>query len=466
MPPPFINIPIETPTAVSDKTPTSKGRPIIKFYFNLPGNNLDKVNFGYLFKSFEFMGMVNGGYMIKATFFDSNYNLLSKLVKAGYLENSRTIPVSIDFQILSGTEGVYPKSATHWQTAILVALHASGATADRAVLEFTAIDPPSFYLNRGNAAGTAYTGRVDQVIKQVIQEYAPELRDNVEIGRTTDSSYNQWWMMRQDPKTFIASLLDWSSSITQKKTQWVIEVDGFNIAIKEQASILSRQRAFYRYLADQSASTVLNWELLANNSLGLVDTILTTAGISTVSGQYLDRISDNRQEQVYAWDETTQNKQFPFTSKSQAFTKPLYNAGPPFEKPKNSGWTQVISIPELYSAGDLGIKFEDYVDGRPRGMYLNLQRALMRVRFECVGHGEWWNCRGLGTDTIFIKWSQAKGTEDGGNQWYWLTGNWGVYGFHHKVKRGSWTTDVYCFRPDFNAKAKLVPPITPVIPFF
>jgi molybdenum cofactor biosynthesis protein B len=40
-------------------------------------------------------------------------------------------------------------------------------------------------------------------------------------------------MMKMDPKTFIASLLEWSSSITPKKSTWVVASVDHEIRIKE-----------------------------------------------------------------------------------------------------------------------------------------------------------------------------------------------------------------------------------------
>jgi hypothetical protein len=113
----------------------------------------------------------------------------------------------------------------------------------------------------------------------------------------------------------------------------------------------------------------------------------------------------------------------------------------------------------------MGINYRTYIDGRARGLYLNLAQATFRARIVVNGHGEWNSNKGLGVDTIVIRWSQVaqKFTQadpeaiandlkkDAAETEWWMTGNWMVYGFHHKVTRGSWTTDLYITRYDFEA---------------
>ncbi len=186
--------------------------------------------------------MVNGGYIVRAKLFDTHFNLLKALIENGYLEESRTKPVPIKFQLLASEGGKFPESATRPQIAILASVHGSGGSTDSGRFEFVAIDPPSWFLNTGDGAGAHFQGKVSSVIRQVVNRYAPAI--NLEIGETVDSEYGQWWMMRQDPKTFISSLMDWSSSVTQRKTHWLIAADGTKLVIKEQAQLPSNRRAF------------------------------------------------------------------------------------------------------------------------------------------------------------------------------------------------------------------------------
>jgi len=123
-------------------------------------------------------------------------------------------------------------------------------------------------------------------------------------------------------------------------------------------------------------------------------------------------------------------------------------------------YTAVSGIPEIYSAGDIGLRYDEYIDGRPRGMWLNMMNSLLRVKFKVVGHGEWSSCVGLGVDTIYVTWfGAAKSKSDDASdvqqgQLWWMDGNWLVYGFHHIINRKQWYTDLYCARFDYDSQAK------------
>lgn len=424
--------------------PKAEAKPQIRIKFHMAGGELD---LGSYFSSFEFKAMINGGYIIRAELFDAHFNVHGMLIKAGYFKETRQEPVVVEFQIKWGPEATAPERATKVQYAIMLSLKARGDSGDTANLEFIAMDPPSWFLNRGDAAGTVWKGRVDQVIRDVVKKYAPAV--TVEVSKTTDSDQNKWWMMRQDPKTFLSSFVDWSSSITQKKTQWLVASDGYNLAIKEQAQWVSRQRAYYRSRSDKARSNIDQWDYLSDNALSVVQTKLLAQGAAALSGHYLDRITDKQEETVFVKDQRTSTKQIARVTDKQSFTKPP-DAGPPLV-----GWSSVASIPEIYTAGDLGLRYDEYIDGRPRGMWLNLTHGLLRTKIEVLGHGEWSDCYGLGVDTIFIRWTQGPGGLDNDTHW-WMTGNWIVYGFHHHVTRKDWTTDLYCARFDWNADATKV----------
>ena len=389
--------------------------------------------------------MLNGGYIIRAEFTDPNFNLLTELVKLGYLRNSRSIVLRMKFQIRWGAPGEEdPDTATRFQMANVVSVAVNNRGTDTAIIEFVAIDPPSWHLNAGDASGKCYRGSVSQVIKQVIRDYAPGIR--ADVSQTIDSTQNKFWMYRMDPKTFIGSLLDWSSSITNQKTNWVVAMDGDRITISEQAALTSQQRGYYRYWDGPGNDTIESWELINNNALSVAETKIITQGLSAVSGQYLDRSTDQKEQHVFAKDSTTPNKVTARTTEETSFTKPDDQPG---SRPPNIGWTSVSAIPEVYSGGEIGLRYEQYIDGRPRGMYLNLINSLMRLRLRVVGHAEWIDGMGLGVDTIFIKWVGEP--NDDGQKLYFLSGHWLVYGFHHIVDRRRWHTDLYVARYDYNA---------------
>lgn len=426
--------------------PKLEVRPHIRIIFHMPGGV--QLDLGRYYTKFEFKAMINGGYIIRSELYDAHFNIQSQLVKTGYFKETRQHPVLVEFQIKWGPEATAPERATKVQYAIMLSLKAIGDEADNAHLEFIAMDPPSWYLNMGDAAGTVWKGRIDQVVRDVVKKYAPPV--TIEVSKTIDSDQNKWWMMRQDPKTFLSSLIDWSSSITQKKTQWLVASDGFKMSIKEQAQVLSRQRAYYHRRADQKRSSILSWDYLSDNALSVVQTKLIAQGAAALSGHYLDRITDKSEKTVFVKDPRTSSKQIAKTADKQAFTKPP-DAGPPLV-----GWSSIASIPEIYSAGDLGLRYDEYIDGRPRGMWLNLTHGLLRVKLSVIGHGEWSDCYGLGADTIFVRWTQGPASEFDHEAHWWMTGNWVVYGFHHRVDRRFWHTDLYCARFDYNADATKV----------
>lgn len=386
--------------------------------------------------------MVNGGYMVKAKIVDAHFNLMRQLIDIGYLADSRSKILTMIFQIRWGPAGApIPTQSTRVQIAYVVGLYASGAAADQAHLTFIAIDPPAWFLSTGDASGACYRGKISQVISQVVEKYAPDIE--LLISATTDSDGGRYWMMRQDPRTFIASLLSWSSSLTQRKTSWLVAPDGLRLMISEQAQIPSTARAFYRYWDGVTSDTIKSWQYLGDNSSTIIQSKLVTAGMSAVSGQYLDKITDKNEQFVFAKDSTTPNKRIARVSNLQSFAKPT-NAVPPLV-----GWTAIPSIPEVYSGGESGLQYQDYIDGQARALWLGLTTNAMRMKLKVLGHGEWSDCFGLGVDTVYLKWLAA--TSPNGDQFWFMTGNWIAYGFHHIVTPKFWTTDLYLTRYDFDA---------------
>lgn len=422
-------------------SPISSARPRIDLYLDIVGTDVDSGNVGRDCVEFDWKGMMNGGYMVHARLNDANYNILKKfLIELEYFRKARSTVFRATFRLR------WPDTdnQTPWQVAYVISLHAEGATADLGTLRFTAIDPPSWHLNAGDASGKVYRGKTSDAIKQVVQDYAPGI--GLDITSTTDSDRNQWWMMRQDPKTFISSMLDWSCSLTPRQTQWIVSMDGTDMRIKEQAEISSDNVGFYRGPHRNTAEPhVQNWEVLADNALSLVNTKLVTQGISAISGQYLDRITDAGEQKLFVKDARTPNKYKARASVEKAFTKPP-DAGPP-----RVGWTAIHGIPEVYSAGDLGKKYDEYIDGRPRAMWLNMANMVQRVRFSVLGHGIYYNCEGLGTNTITIQWLDID------NNPFFLAGNWIIYGFWHQFRPAIWLTHLYCARFDWDAAAIAVP---------
>lgn len=434
-------------------TPKTKVSPLTEVYFS----SFPDENQGTRFRSFEFKGMVNGGYIVRGTIIDTHFNLLNKLIKSGYLQESRSSFLQMRFKIKSGSGTSGPETETNFQVVNIISLKGKGSSPYEGYIEFIGIDPPSWHLNTGDGSGKVYKGNVSDVIKQVVTEYAPGVESD--IGSTVDSIENRWAMMRQDPKTFISSLVDWSSSVTKNKTHWIVSMIGASdfresskIIIKEQADLPSNQRAFYRYWADEGHDTIKDWEFLSNNALSITETKIITQGLSAISGQFLDRITDEKEEHVFAKDSNTPSKKIALTDKNKSTKRPDDS---PDAFPPQIGWTSVGAIPE-HNAGDLGIRYDEYIDGRARGLYLNMMNSLMRMRLTVLGHGEWSTIEGLGVDTVYLKWMGQPSSEDDNKKIHFFTGNWLVYGFHHKVDRREWYTDLYLARFDYDAIAEKV----------
>ena len=429
--------------------PKAKASPVIKLTIDLPLGDLR--NPGKLVRKFQYKAMVNGGYIVRAELQDPNSRMLNAMMENGYFEQVRTKPVDMIFQIKWGPDGSYPESATQEGVVHLLSVSAKGGAPDVNYLEFIGVDPPSWYLNAGDAAGTAFKGRISDVIKQVVNKYAPGV--NVRVSQTKDSKENYWWMMRQDPKTFLGSLIDWSSGMTRSKTHWVVVPDNKDtLTFMEQADINSTQRAYYKHTDPNTGrDTLVDWSFLADNALSLSNTKIITHGLSAISGQYLDKITDKPEKKVYVKDQTTSAKKIAQVDQTQSYSKPP-DSPPPQGRDTVAGWTSIGAVPELYSAGDVGMEYGDYIDGRARNLYLHLTNMLFRAKFRVLGHGEWSTCYGLGTDTIFVRWY----TSDGNPRPYFLNGNWLVYGYEHVVDLNNWWTDLYCARFDYNSDAQKV----------
>ncbi|MEM3000620.1 MAG: hypothetical protein QXU32_00660 [Nitrososphaerales archaeon] len=381
--------------------------------------------------NFEWASFVNGGYIIKAKLSDNGYNFLKDTATKFYLAKGRMQETEVKFRLewLGGDK-------TEERTAFMTEMRATG-TNERGYLEFIAIDPPSFYLNAGNADGRVYKGKVSQVIEQVIRDYAPGLK--FEVTQTIDNPQNRWYMMRQDPKTFIKSILDWAAGVTPKKTHWVVASVDRKIIIKEQAELEPQDFGiYYMNRHGHSLKDVYDFELLTDNLVSPLQTKLITSGISTISGEYLDKITDQSERKVVVKDGNTGEKVNVNITPKQGF-----------KKPEKDWATSIMSIPE-HNAGDIGVPYGNYIDGRARGLFLNMLNLVMRMRIRVIGDYLLHDSSKLGVSTVTISWSDVD------SEPYFLNGKWLVYGFWHRYFPSVWTTDLYLARLDYDANAKKV----------
>jgi hypothetical protein len=81
------------------------------------------------------------------------------------------------------------------------------------------------------------------------------------------------------------------------------------------------------------------------------------------------------------------------------------------------------------------------------------------MRVKVMGHGEYIDTYGLGTDVIFMNWQRTISRSDDDTE-YWMYGYWTVYGFRQKLYAGKWYTELFISRPDQDASAvKAGPPV-------
>ena len=395
---------------------------------------------GPLMQRFEWKSFINSGYVVRCLLDDGHWAILKDMHK-DYLEKSRKEPTPIEWRI--EWPGV---SKTAKKLGFLTKLRATGIQLTGG-LEFIGIDPPTFWLSAGNCDGSVYTGNVSEVIKQVIQRYAPSIESD--IGETKDYNKNQWWQMRQDPKTFIMSLLDWSASVTNNKTNWIVASDDEKIIIKEQAEMEKDDFGLYSMNINQPGSQdIREFEFMGDNFITTTQTKLITQGISAVSGKYLDKITDINEEFVHVKDENTESKINADIDANKGYAKPSDSLN--FDDGESSsGATSIMAVPEL-NAGEMGLVYEDWIDGRARNQFLRSLNLLTRLKIRVNGTADFDDSTKLGVSSLKIAWIDSE------SESFFMAGKWLIYGWHHVVTPGDWYTDVYLYRLDYDATAEKI----------
>lgn len=399
---------------------------------------------GLNIKHFQWSAFVNGGYFIKCRIYDPYWNYLREIIEP-YLETSRNKPTPVLWQITYGDASKYK---TEERLGYMTEITAVGGIS-LGNTEFIAIDPPTFFLNAGNVDGGAYVGNVKSVIEQVVYDYTNG-KINVNVGDTDDYNRGRWYANRQDPLTFIRSLLDWSSKATRKKTNWIIAANDTELLIKEQANM---DRCFYGvFSATKKApggEDVGNFSFVGSNFISTYQTEIVSSGISAVSGMYLSKDIDVDKEYVRVKDDNTENKVNTTITNEFGYKRPDQELNK--DKPgSSSGATHVMSIPE-HNAGDVGIKYQDYIDGRGRNQFLRMLSLMMRLKIVTNGYHHLHDATKLGTSWLTLDWKDADDEE------FFLSRDWLIYGWNHIVTPGDWKTEIFLNRLDFDSNAKKIP---------
>jgi len=452
-------------------------------------------------QKFEVVSFINHGTMIRAKV-ESPDLQLNAIFDDEYLMNARKLdqPTLVRYRV-KWAEG--DESIAKWQTAILTDIHTNGKAARGASFEFIAIDPITFFVTQGSASGRVYKGRVGTtevngrkikgVIEQVLDDYVPDKitlsvpqgRQDIDgnrrvfnikkfVSATTDAPH-RYHMMRQDPKTFIMSMLDWSADFladtNSESTSWIInygeDVDErgqvtLSINIEESYAPWLRSRPFkdqtktiilrYGGTNDQKLRDIIKWEFLASPFVSVINTRLATSGISAISGQYLDITNANESDEVFVDDTNTGNKSNPRIDISRGFAKPeIINRGSTIG---GLGTTYIPSVPE-FSAGELGRKYGQYITGRSRQTYFNMINLVSRLKITSRGVPDLFDPTELGKSFVNVQFQRPQVSAEDVNLRTLFDGNWLLYGWNHRLTRlnGNWETDLYVSRFDYDANA-------------
>lgn len=438
---------------------------------------------------FEWKSMLNGGFIIRAKILDPYDKRLGDII-SGVLKKARRdpmYPVPIKFRIRWNNG-----DSTPWRVAAMSNLYGVQYGGRSGSFEFIAIDPVSWYLNWGDASGGLFKGRIggsDGVIMKCLNKYLPEDFYGFKIVKEVDDTIeaeSQYWEMRQDPKTFIMSLLDWSSSLTKNRTNWIVS-SGQTLGTQQGDADtpppyggeikISIKEGFSNKLQPPAASSPLpnatgggkggplsfkmpidtiGSQVLFDSMLVTSAAKLTTGGISTVSGEYLDMYIDEKQENVWVHDGNTDKKMNVRIESNQGFDTPALHIATPSgysndaAKSENRGFTTIKSVPE-FSGGDLGMPYKLFMDGRARQTYINLLDMVMRMRVDVRGEPRLHDSNDLGRSFIRLDWKD----QDGEDQVF--HGPWMLFGWHHVLIAGmvpGWKTNMFIYRLDHDAQAQ------------
>ena len=396
--------------------------------------DIEGIEVGEVFERLEWKAMVNNGYIVRARLSDPYYNLLKDITDKIYLRKARKEPIKVTFNFEWQGDEKEPNK-TEDRIAYMINLYGRGELEDGR-LEFIAIDPPTWLLSRGKSDGKYYQGSVSDVIKKVCQENGVS---KVTVSKTIDNKKGEWWMMRQDPKTFIASLLEWSPSVVTNKTKWIVTSKDEELYIKEEHDLKSEDLGLIRMsIKDLETTDCDDFELLMDNFSHVMYSEEHTASLSAISGYYIDQVTEK--EKTRAYDKNTGTK-----------SNTNFDDDRGFDVTDKRFSTFAQMIPEE-SAGNVGLQYKDYIDGRARREFLNMVGYITRLRARVTGAKQFDDPLQLGVSTVTLQWVGLDGKP------YFLAGNWMITGFYHIAAPGNWQTSLYINRLDWDAAAKKVGP--------
>ena len=429
-----------------------------------------EVNYGQIkaVKSARWSSFINGGFVAWFKVESPGMNLFDIFMDDQYLFGARQLdkPCMVRFRV-GHRDGLH----TPYRTAIISNIVVDGKDAASGTFEFVALDPISWYLNRGDASGRAYRGRIGTVtskdnvkskgvIEQSIDSFVPEYIDDIwgdqtlikrNIGATVEYP-SVYYMLGQSPKAFISSLLEWSSPFTPHQTSWIVasgEDDyGLSLSINESytpISVLNKKLdQFKYYYGPDGRLDILSWKLLNDPMISVMSTRLTTSGISAVSGEYIDCYINRKSSLVE--DSNTEYKINPYIKPEIGFKKAVNG-----KSVENLGKTYISSLPE-FNGMDVQMSYNNYISGRARQMYFDLLTAANQLVITVNGDENLYDSTDLGRSFVQVLFTKLP-TGDGNNKTI-LNGNWLLQGWDHKFKIGAqWTTDIYLSRLEYDATA-------------
>lgn len=426
------------------------------FYTESEGGQKVPIDMGKNWVRYEYEAHVNQPEIVKVTVQDPHHTIFDEHLEKYFSQAIHNPPLMMLTQPRwMPTAAGRPLELTKKEHAIM-SIQSDGPGhegADQSFLTFTGISIPHYVLAAGDAGGYAYEGRVSDVIRQVCDRYSRGLFGYNVRTETRDDKHNKWWQNRMHPLAFIKSLLRWSASLTKLKTRWIFCADTDQKArlfeVFEQRDDPSVHRATYWWGADSSRpghGDITHYEMLGDNGRDLWRGKIVTGGISTLSGAYHDRIVHWADKDVVYVDEAqTRNKYVQLAKPKEALNQPSTDR-PLIE---TIGWTRFPALPEP-SAGEIGMRYEDFVDGYARGAYYRDTPHLQRVAFTMMGHHIWSESIGLGYDTINVMWRTQR------HQPHHLHGIWIVDGFKHILSQNGWRTILFCHRMHANARGMKV----------